>query len=221
MSDFNGLRGAPVGFGRNRVVTRYDVNGVALQAKADVSFVQCIRASQNPAVVATCNLSRGIATSLGRCASGSSPFGPARQTQSRPARPFDQRPQSRGRTARKYRFDLPMIFALLRRRLRPPRTLEGPRLDRALSRALRSGRREIDAEALIRAMVFNRLCAPDSKLGCLRWLETVAMPAMPEGVTHQHLLRAMDALMDHAEVVEIELARRSAPSWIRIWRLSS
>ena len=83
--------------------------------------------------------------------------------------------------------------------------------DRALSRALRSGRREIDAEALIRAMVFNRLCAPDSKLGCLRWLETVAMLAMPEGVTHQHLLRAMDALMDHAEVVEIELARQIRP----------
>jgi len=83
--------------------------------------------------------------------------------------------------------------------------------DRALQRALRSGRREIDAEALIRAMVFNRLCAPDSKLGCLRWLETVAMPAMPEGVTHQHLLRAMDALMDHAEVVEIELARQIRP----------
>ena len=83
--------------------------------------------------------------------------------------------------------------------------------DRALSRALRSGRREIDAEALIRAMVFNRLCAPDSKLGCLRWLETVAMPAMPETVTHQHLLRAMDALMDHAEVVEIELSRQIRP----------
>jgi len=83
--------------------------------------------------------------------------------------------------------------------------------DRALCRALRSGRREIDAEALIRAMVFNRLCAPDSKLGCLRWLETVAMPAMPEAVTHQHLLRAMDALMDHAEVVEIELARQIRP----------
>jgi len=83
--------------------------------------------------------------------------------------------------------------------------------DRALRRALRSGRREIDAEAVIRAMVFNRLCAPDSKLGCLRWLETVAMPAMPEAVTHQHLLRAMDALMDHAEVVEIELARQIRP----------
>src|SRR5487761_2487225 len=83
--------------------------------------------------------------------------------------------------------------------------------DRALSRALRSGRREINAEALIRAMVFNRLCDPTSKLGCLRWLETVAMPAMPDGVTHQHLLRAMDALMDHAEVVEIELARQIRP----------
>jgi Transposase DDE domain len=83
--------------------------------------------------------------------------------------------------------------------------------DRALSRALRSGRREIDAEALIRAMVFNRLCAPDSKLGCLRWLETVAMPAMPETVTHQHLLRAMDALMDHAGAVEEALARQVRP----------
>ena len=83
--------------------------------------------------------------------------------------------------------------------------------DRALGRALRSGRRKIDVEALIRAMVFNRLCAPDSKLGCLRWLETVAMPAMPGEVTHQHLLRAMDALMDHAEIVEAELARQIRP----------
>ncbi len=83
--------------------------------------------------------------------------------------------------------------------------------DRALSRGLRSGRRQFDVEALVRAMVFNRLCAPDSKLGCLRWLDTVAMPAMPEGVTHQHLLRAMDALMDHADRVETELARQIRP----------
>ena len=83
--------------------------------------------------------------------------------------------------------------------------------DRALGRALRSGKRRIDAEALIRAMVFNRLCEPESKLGCLRWLETVAMPAMPETVTHQHLLRAMDALMDHAERGEMELAKQIRP----------
>lgn len=84
-------------------------------------------------------------------------------------------------------------------------------VDTALKRALRSSRREIDAEALVRAMVFNRLCAPGSKLGCLRWLETVAMPAMPETVTHQHLLRAMDALMDHADAVEEALARQIRP----------
>jgi hypothetical protein len=48
-------------------------------------------------------------------------------------------------------------------------------------------------------------------LGCLRWLETVAMPAMPETVTPQHLLRAMDALMDHAERVEMELAAQIRP----------
>ncbi|PYF08226.1 hypothetical protein C8J30_11385 [Rhodobacter viridis] len=51
--------------------------------------------------------------------------------------------------------------------------------DRALGRALCSGKRGVDAEALIRAMVFNRLCEPESKLGCLRWLETVAMPPCP------------------------------------------
>jgi len=83
--------------------------------------------------------------------------------------------------------------------------------DRAFGRALRSGRRGIDVGALVRAMVFNRLCDPASKLGCLRWLDTVAMPAMPETVTHQHLLRAMDALMDHAERVEMELARQIRP----------
>ena len=84
-------------------------------------------------------------------------------------------------------------------------------IDTALRRALRSSRREFDAEALIRVMVFNRLCDPSSKLGCLRWLETVAMPAMPEKVTHQHLLRAMDALMDHVDAVETALARQIRP----------
>ena len=57
-------------------------------------------------------------------------------------------------------------------------------------------------------MVFNRLCAPDSKLGCLQWLETVAMPAMPESVTHDQLLRTMDALMERAEAVEERIAEQ-------------
>ena len=83
--------------------------------------------------------------------------------------------------------------------------------DRALKRSLRSGKRQIDVEALVRAMVFNRLCAPDSKLGVLRWLDTVAIPAMPSRVEHHHLLRAMDALMDHVDRVEGELAKQIRP----------
>jgi hypothetical protein len=53
----------------------------------------------------------------------------------------------------------------------------------AIKRALRSSRRGFDEETLVRAIVFNRLYAPDSKLGCLEWLETVTIPAMPEVVS--------------------------------------
>ncbi|MCK7496711.1 MAG: IS1634 family transposase [Comamonadaceae bacterium] len=63
-------------------------------------------------------------------------------------------------------------------------------------------RHRLDIEALLRLMVFNRLCDPESKLGVLRWLETVALPgmALPK-VTHQHLLRSLDALIDHQAAV--------------------
>lgn len=84
-------------------------------------------------------------------------------------------------------------------------------LSTALSRALRSSRRQFDAAALVRAMVFNRLCAPDSKLGVLRWLDTVAMPDVPETVTHDQLLRSMDALMDRVEAVEKAVAAQLRP----------
>src|SRR3546814_17496049 len=60
-------------------------------------------------------------------------------------------------------------------------------------------------------MVFNRLCAPDSKLGCLEWLQTVAMPDMPTAVTHDQLLRTMDALMDRAVAVEARIAQQVRP----------
>ena len=33
-------------------------------------------------------------------------------------------------------------------------------------------------EHAIRVMVFNRLCDPESKLGVLRWLQTVSMPGV-------------------------------------------
>lgn len=84
-------------------------------------------------------------------------------------------------------------------------------LDRALRRALRSGRRQFDAATLVRAMTFNRLCEPTSKLGVLRWLETVCLPEAPEQVNHDHLLRSMDALMDHIEAVESAVAGQLRP----------
>ena len=72
-----------------------------------------------------------------------------------------------------------------------------------LRRVFKRTRHTIDVEALIRIMVLNRLCDPDSKLGVLRWLETVALPDMQvKAPTHQQLLRSMDALMDHQEVVD-------------------
>ena len=72
-----------------------------------------------------------------------------------------------------------------------------------LKRVFRRTRHAIDVEALIRVMVFNRLCDPESKLGVLRWLETVALPEVEvKAVTHQHLLRSMDALMDQHEAVD-------------------
>ena len=72
-----------------------------------------------------------------------------------------------------------------------------------LRKVFRTTRHSIDIESCIRAMVFNRLCDPDSKLGVLRWLETVAMPGMPDQeITHQQLLRSMDALVDHQEAVD-------------------
>ena len=72
-----------------------------------------------------------------------------------------------------------------------------------LRKVFRRTRHSIDVEALIRVMVLNRLCDPDSKLGVLRWLKTVTLPGVTlESVDHQHLLRAMDALVDHKEEVD-------------------
>ena len=76
-----------------------------------------------------------------------------------------------------------------------------------LQRVFRRTRHEIDVEALLRIMVFNRLCDPESKLGVLRWLETVTLPGLTlKSVSHHHLLRAMDALLDQHEAVEQAVA---------------
>ena len=81
-----------------------------------------------------------------------------------------------------------------------------------LARTFGKTRHQIDVEALIRVMVFNRLCDPESKLGTLRWLQTVAFPGVDaDSVTHDHLLRAMDALVDQQPAVDGVVAKLLRP----------
>ena len=81
-----------------------------------------------------------------------------------------------------------------------------------LARIFRKARYTTAVEHAIRVMVFNRLCDPDSKLGVLRWLETVSIPHVDTAsLTHQQLLRSMDALMDHHQAVDAVVAQQLRP----------
>ncbi len=61
-------------------------------------------------------------------------------------------------------------------------------------------------------MVFNRLCDPKSKLGIMEWMSGVLIPGVdPEMVTHSHLLRTMDTLVDCADVLETTMASLFRP----------
>jgi hypothetical protein len=76
-----------------------------------------------------------------------------------------------------------------------------------LRQIFRKTRHMTNVEALIRIMVLNRLCDPESKLGVLRWVETVALPDVPvAAITHQQLLRSMDALMEQQSAVDAVVA---------------
>jgi hypothetical protein len=81
-----------------------------------------------------------------------------------------------------------------------------------LARAWRRSKTETDVLGCLRLMVFNRLCDPGSKLGVLRWLDTVALPVgvacAPE---HQHLLRAMDVLDEYSDTLGDRLASLMRP----------
>ena len=73
-------------------------------------------------------------------------------------------------------------------------------------------RHQIDLEALLRLMVFNRLCDADTKLGVLRWVQTVSLPDMDlKTVGHQQLLRTMDALIAHQGIIENVLTNAVRP----------
>jgi hypothetical protein len=82
----------------------------------------------------------------------------------------------------------------------------------AFRRVLRNAHPGFDAEKLLRVMVFNRLCDPESKLGLLRWLEGTLVPEVAaESVTHQRLLRVMDTVAERAESLGSTLATLLRP----------
>lgn len=81
-----------------------------------------------------------------------------------------------------------------------------------LAAVFRRARFTTAVEHALRVMAFNRLCDPESKLGVLRWLQTVSMPGIEaDKLSHQHLLRSMDALMDHQQAVDECVAQLLRP----------
>lgn len=81
-----------------------------------------------------------------------------------------------------------------------------------LAAVFRRARYTTPVEHALRAMVFNRLCDPDSKLGVLRWLQTTYLPGVDTAaLTHQQLLRSMDALMAHQAAVDSCVAQLLRP----------
>lgn len=87
----------------------------------------------------------------------------------------------------------PMVIEALWQRLGLKKTLEG---------VAKNAGAKIPYERALMAMVANRLCDPESKLGVWdRWLSTVYLPSCQD-LKLRHMYEAMDLLHAHAEQVE-------------------
>ena len=72
-----------------------------------------------------------------------------------------------------------------------------------LAQTFRSSNRKLDVEAMLKIMVFNRLCDPESRRRVRRWLETVCLPGIDiSGITYQHLLRSLEVLLKECDKVD-------------------
>jgi len=79
-------------------------------------------------------------------------------------------------------------------------------LGQKIRATLKDTRVEFNVPDMVKVMVLNRACDPYSKLGVMRWLSTVHIPGLKsEEVDYQHLLRAMDYLIEAKEPLEKEL----------------
>ena len=73
----------------------------------------------------------------------------------------------------------------------------------------------VKIEPLVRVLVANRLCDRCAKRGVLRWLEQVYWPGS-ERITHQQLLRTMDALLPLKDEIEQHLQRCLAATELEV-----
>ena len=80
-------------------------------------------------------------------------------------------------------------------------------LTTALDQAGIAGSASFPASELVRLLVVNRVCDPCSKLALLDWLDSVHYGDC-EKPSYQHLLRAMDRLLEVKETAEPLIARR-------------
>ena len=79
-------------------------------------------------------------------------------------------------------------------------------LSRALERAGISGKNNTDFCAMIRWLVFNRLCDPCSKLALLDWTQSIFAPETAD-IAYHNLLRAMDRLITIKDQAEPRIAQ--------------
>ena len=79
-------------------------------------------------------------------------------------------------------------------------------LTKALDRAGISGKNNTDFCAMVRWLVFNRLCEPCSKLALLDWAESIFAPEAAD-LSYHNLLRSMDRLINIKEQAEPLIAQ--------------
>lgn len=72
---------------------------------------------------------------------------------------------------------------------------------------LNSTEKETPLDEAVFAMVLNRLCDPQSKLGVSEWIKTVYRPEF-ESLQLHHLYRALDFLADYKDELEVRLFDR-------------
>ncbi len=77
-----------------------------------------------------------------------------------------------------------------------------------LERHLRARRYGFDVVGNLKVLVANRLLDPMAKLHIVDWVEGVHFPGVRrDELTYNHLLRAMDFLIENKEALEVELSR--------------